>query len=951
MSYHDKNIPGNSQSKTNAQGKTAPPGYHYMPDGSLMADSEMTSAGIFVPKTLSIDPGAAQRAGRARLLGTPPISSALPEGSTNAFHYYTQCGLNGTQAQVHTNCVHYDGSYPSTAWDYSWWSYNPWLNDPSAAAAASTAFYNLYGAPNIGERIELQSVWRGVTACLEYVGSLPYMVFGGLPYNNPNIPRMGVWPAGQISSLNAIHPNCTTCLTGVYIYGCKDPNANNYDPTATIDDGSCTYNIPGCTDPTAVNYNPLATVIFGSNGPPVCCYVAGCMNPLAPNYDPLACVDDGSCTGIGCTDPTAQNYDPTATIDDGSCIATVYGCTDPVALNYYPGANVDDGTCCYTSLVYDPACNCAVCAGAGCTDPLATNYDPLATPDDGSCVYPPPVDPCDDLWTNTPGLVQTCCDWCEENALIPGGLYGPPPPGCYDWMCDCCKPPIIKTLDLDLSDIPAEGESRTFTITGEGDGEVKFKLEVKDKDTGKYYNFVTNLFQTTEDSLEGTVTGGKYSGSITFPAVTGGDDQYDIYLYAKPGTKHAKYSEARFGDNTLDINGSIGSNSLLMQKVIYQYAALTLTLHGFSPNATVSGTITTDTISTGRGQSKAKTPFSFTATTAATAAYRVLKQPVESDVLAFVEPVIGATPVNLPGEDIYPAVSNTDTVNGAVTSGTTVTMDTAVASKMKVGDRVTGNAALSATTATVVSLDSTYAFTLSEAVAIADGLTLSFSNQMNFSWTVNNFANVIQEGMIIVPDTNVTSETSIGTYQDTITIFGDTVDEETIIQHDQPAVSTLGEKPTVAKGLVTVQAGQITFDKQQVLALGGDTLKIGGYGESEILRVHDWEVKFTDLAITLTAPTTAVADREGVINNVSTVSGIGIDSAAVNPTLTTGGGLDGAGDWIMSAVQTLENGVTLTVENTGRVATITGNIEIVRAGTRDRTLRFDVEKLLSNSAP
>jgi len=53
----------------------------------------------------------------------------------------------------------------------------------------------------------------------------------------------------------------------------------------------------------------------------------------------------------------------------------------------------------------------------------------------------------------------------------------------------------------------------------------------------------------------------------------------------------------------------------------------------------------------------------------------------------------------------------------------------------------------------------------------------------------------------------------------------------------------------------------------------------------------------------------------------------------------------------MSAVQTLENGVTLTVENTGRVATITGNIEIVRAGTSDRTLRFDVEKLLSNSAP
>ena len=39
MSYH--NIPNAAQqSKTNAQGKTAPFGYHYMPDGSLMSDIE-----------------------------------------------------------------------------------------------------------------------------------------------------------------------------------------------------------------------------------------------------------------------------------------------------------------------------------------------------------------------------------------------------------------------------------------------------------------------------------------------------------------------------------------------------------------------------------------------------------------------------------------------------------------------------------------------------------------------------------------------------------------------------------------------------------------------------------------------------------------------------------------------------------------------------------------------
>jgi hypothetical protein len=59
--------------------------------------------------------------------------------------------------------------------------------------------------------------------------------------------------------------------------------------------------------------------------------------------------------------------------------------------------------------------------------------------------------------------------------------------------------------------------------------------------------------------------------------------------------------------------------------------------------------------------------------------------------------------------------------------------------------------------------------------------------------------------------------------------------------------------------------------------------------------------------------------------------------------------LQGSGNWTADAVQTLENGITLTIENTGRVATITGNIEIIKAGTASQTLRFDLEKLLSDT--
>jgi gliding motility-associated-like protein len=106
------------------------------------------------------------------------------------------------------------------------------------------------------------------------------------------------------------------------VYGCTDQDANNYDPTADVDDGSCTYDILGCTD------------------------------PEANNFDPEANVDDGSCTYdvLGCTDASANNYNPLANVDDGSCQYDVFGCTDEDALNYNPFANIDDDSCLY----YDP---------------------------------------------------------------------------------------------------------------------------------------------------------------------------------------------------------------------------------------------------------------------------------------------------------------------------------------------------------------------------------------------------------------------------------------------------------------------------------------------------------------------------------------------------------------------------------------------------------------------
>ena len=153
----------------------------------------------------------------------------------------------------------------------------------------------------------------------------------------------------------------------------------------------------------------------------------------------------------------------------------------------------------------------------------------------------------------------------------------------------------------------------------------------------------------------------------------------------------------------------------------------------------------------------------------------------------------------------------------------------------------------------------------------------------------------------------------------------------------------------------------IVFNKQQADALKDGGIRVLADGPSEIKSLTGYEFKITNLKAELTKPTTttteatsahatiAVADREGVINNVSQVSGIGIDATVADPFLTTGGGLDGAGDWIMDAVQTLESGITLTVENTSRVATITGQIALKSVNDASFTLRFDLERLLTTN--
>ena len=151
------------------------------------------------------------------------------------------------------------------------------------------------------------------------------------------------------------------------VTGCTNPDALNYDPSATQDDGSCDFGMAveaptseivyGCTDPDAQNFEQGATNNDGS-----CEYLFGCTNTQANNYDPDAFLDNGLCefsiaplpesqVVYGCMDELASNYNPSATNADNSC-TYIEGCKLSGAANYNPDAMIDDGSCVFPSTLF-----------------------------------------------------------------------------------------------------------------------------------------------------------------------------------------------------------------------------------------------------------------------------------------------------------------------------------------------------------------------------------------------------------------------------------------------------------------------------------------------------------------------------------------------------------------------------------------------------------------------
>jgi len=601
----------------------------------------------------------------------------------------------------------------------------------------------------------------------------------------------------------------------------------------------------------------------------------------------------------------------------------------------------------------------------------------------------------------------------------------------------------ITSFEINLLSLTALTETRTFSING--DNGAVFSLEVRNEDS-KYYNFITNLFQVAKAGLYNKVISkGSFAGSIVFPTVTD-NDQYDISLSAQPvTTRHTRYNEVRFGDGSLDINSTTGSNSLLITKVIYQYVLNAFAVNCFDSTGIIPGTPAAATINISSGASQdSVTEFTTTFTVANDKALRITRQPSSSDAFSTTAIELSTTPLTIPGENIYPAISDTDTVDGAIEgSGSAgavsnvkvvmdnnvatnlvvgdkitapvstdtvngdfsggaaaITMDNAVASKMAIGDQVTGTAELDAGVFLVDTIDSTNVFSLSAEAVIADGTTLtftpkcnrslttvvalnpdtdnvkefsmsqnigfidgvalSFSNQKNYRWPATT-VHAITTGMVVIDtgnDAAVAGGTLIADYLDTTTVFAGTEQEKIYINKEVPAIETTSS-PTIVRGEVTAQAGNITFNTQLSLTnvSAEQAMKVGGFGQEGIRVTTDYEVVLTNLVAALTEVSTTttaavinstsvpVTSRNGILDNVSTVSGIGINPALANPTVSSGAGaVSGAGTIVLNAPQTLEKGAVLKFANAGLVLTITGDIQILKAGTSEDGIIMDISK-------
>ena len=192
--------------------------------------------------------------------GTPSFGTGPSTGLDGSYYMFTESGypnILGDIANLIIPCV-----------------------DPTAWTEASMAFgYHMYGATtgtlNVDASDDNGATWTNLWTLSGDQGNIWHEASVNLSGYTMQI-DLRIQAVKGSSYTGDIAIDLTRLQENVG--GCQDTNANNYDATALLDDGSCTYNM-------------------------------GCTNPFADNYDPLAYLDDGSCTYANCASVTLDMVD------------------------------------------------------------------------------------------------------------------------------------------------------------------------------------------------------------------------------------------------------------------------------------------------------------------------------------------------------------------------------------------------------------------------------------------------------------------------------------------------------------------------------------------------------------------------------------------------------------------------------------------------------------------
>ena len=167
------------------------------------------------------------------------------------------------------------------------------------------------------------------------------------------------------------NPDAT--LNQVY-WGCTDSNADNYDPNANVEDGSCdcgdsaTAYIVNMTDSFGDSWNGN-NLILSQDGVDVGSFTIEGSYPNASEGQASVCLADG-CYEVTCDGGSWQGevwweivdsegnvlltggapFSGLIAVGDESACGDLIGCTDIVAMNYNENAIQDDGSCEYGCL-------------------------------------------------------------------------------------------------------------------------------------------------------------------------------------------------------------------------------------------------------------------------------------------------------------------------------------------------------------------------------------------------------------------------------------------------------------------------------------------------------------------------------------------------------------------------------------------------------------------------